>query len=76
MNYVNRKPKISFASLKTVVCSKDSLRISKLESSYETNKKKGKRADDDDFDYLYGIVTLARGWHFLLYFLGEVPTGE
>ncbi|CAG8479440.1 16991_t:CDS:2, partial [Acaulospora colombiana] len=30
--------------------------IKQLESSYETNKKKRKR-EDDDFDYLYGIVT-------------------
>src|SRR6266516_5917359 len=45
--------------------------IKQLESSYETNKKKRKR-EDDDFDYLYGIVTSARDWHFLLYSPGEI----
>ncbi|PKY49196.1 hypothetical protein RhiirA4_465064 [Rhizophagus irregularis] len=27
---------------------------------------------DDDFDYLYGIMTSARDWHFLLYSPGEI----
>ncbi|GES86264.1 hypothetical protein GLOIN_2v1587390 [Rhizophagus clarus] len=45
--------------------------IMQLESLYETNKRKQTR-DDDYFDYLYGIVTLARDWHFLLYSLGEI----
>ena len=36
------------------------------------NKKKWKRSDNDDFDYLYGIVTSARDWHFLLYSPGEI----
>ena len=45
--------------------------IKQLESSYETNKRKRKRVDDD-FDYLYGIVTSARDWHFLLYSPGEI----
>ncbi|GES81295.1 hypothetical protein GLOIN_2v1587390 [Rhizophagus clarus] len=35
------------------------------------DKRKQKRADDD-FDYLYGIVTSARDWHFLLYSPGGV----
>ena len=37
--------------------------IAQLESSFETNKKKRKADDafsDDDFDYLYGIVTTGR----------------
>ena len=48
--------------------------IKQLESSFETNKKKRKRdeAFDDDFDYLYGIVTTGRDWHFLLYSPGEI----
>jgi hypothetical protein len=46
--------------------------IKQLESSYQTNKKKRKRDDGDDFDYLYGIVTSARDWHFLLYSPGEI----
>ena len=46
--------------------------IKQLESSYETNKRKRKRADEDDFDYLYGIVTTARDWHFLLYSPGKI----
>ena len=45
--------------------------IKQLESSYETNKRKRKSVDDD-FDYLYGIVTSARDWHFLLYSPGEI----
>ncbi|PKY25647.1 hypothetical protein RhiirB3_388930 [Rhizophagus irregularis] len=40
--------------------------IKQLQSAYETNKRKRKRGDDD-FDYLYGIVTTGRDWHFLLY---------
>src|SRR5256886_1170866 len=46
--------------------------IKQLESSYQTNKKKRKRDDGDDFDYLYGIVTSARDWHFLLYSPGVI----
>ena len=34
--------------------------IKQLESSYETNKRKRKQVDEDDFDYLYGILTTAR----------------
>ena len=30
------------------------------------NKRKRKRADND-FDYIYGIVTTGQNWHFLLY---------
>ncbi|GES82758.1 hypothetical protein GLOIN_2v1582864 [Rhizophagus clarus] len=40
--------------------------IKQLESTCEMNKKKRKRGDND-FDYLYGIVTTGRDWHFLLY---------
>ena len=48
--------------------------IKQLESSFETNQKKRKRdeAFDDDFDYLYGIVTTGRDCHFLLYSPGEI----
>ena len=42
-----------------------------LESSYETNKRK-RKCDEEYFDYLYGIVTSARDWHFLLYSPGEI----
>ncbi|RIA81596.1 hypothetical protein C1645_836761 [Glomus cerebriforme] len=35
-------------------------------------QEKTKRTDEDDFDYLYGIVTTARDWHFLLYSPGEI----
>ncbi len=45
--------------------------IKQLESSYETNKRKRKRGDDE-FDYLYGIVSSSRDWHFLLYSPGEI----
>ncbi|RIB06289.1 hypothetical protein C2G38_2046905 [Gigaspora rosea] len=38
----------------------------KLESSYQTNKRK-KKADDSFYDYLYGIVTTATDWHFIFY---------
>ncbi|RIA83910.1 hypothetical protein C1645_833088 [Glomus cerebriforme] len=45
--------------------------IMQLESLYETNKRKRKR-DDKYFDYLYGIITSAKDWHFLLYSPGEI----
>ncbi|PKC58780.1 hypothetical protein RhiirA1_427463 [Rhizophagus irregularis] len=45
--------------------------IKQLESSFQTNKRKRKR-DEDYFDYLYGVVTSARDWHFLLYSPGEI----
>ena len=41
--------------------------IKQLESSCQTNLRKQKWNDDNDFDYLYGIVTTTRDWHFLLY---------
>src|SRR5881392_2260588 len=50
--------------------------IKQLESSFQTNMRKQKRDDDDDFDYLYGIVTTARGWHFLLYTPGKISQGN
>ncbi|CAG8537230.1 14845_t:CDS:2 [Cetraspora pellucida] len=52
--------------------------IKQLESSFETNKRKRKwdEAFDDDFDYLYGIVTTGRDWHFLLYSPGEISKGS
>ena len=31
---------------------------------------------DGDFDYLYGIVTTGRDWHFLLYSPGESAQSE
>jgi len=49
--------------------------IKQLESSCQTNFRKRKRNDDDDFDYLYGIVTTARDWHFLLYTPGIISQG-
>ncbi|GES79850.1 hypothetical protein GLOIN_2v1709588 [Rhizophagus clarus] len=50
----------------------DKVQRSVLEGfAYETNKMKRKRVDDD-FDYLYGIVTSARDWHFLIYGPGEI----
>ncbi|GBC14895.1 hypothetical protein GLOIN_2v1695250 [Rhizophagus irregularis DAOM 181602=DAOM 197198] len=45
--------------------------IKQLKSACETNKRKRKRGDDD-FDYLYGIVTTGRDWHFLLYSPGKI----
>ncbi len=50
--------------------------IKQLESSFQTNKRKRKREDGDDFDYLYGIVTTARDWHFLLYTPGKISQGN
>ncbi|CAG8585372.1 8884_t:CDS:2, partial [Ambispora leptoticha] len=53
--------------------------IAQLESSFETNKKKRKASeafDDDDFDYLYGIVTTGRDWHFLLYSPNQISQGS
>ena len=46
--------------------------IKQLVSSYEKNKRKRKRVNEDDFDYFYGIVTNARNWHFLLYSPGVI----
>ena len=46
--------------------------IKQLESSYETNRRGKRKREEDDFDYLYGIVTTARDWHFLLYSPGEI----
>ncbi|RIB26560.1 hypothetical protein C2G38_2064577 [Gigaspora rosea] len=54
--------------------------IRQLESSYETNKKKRKASDtfgdNDDFDYLYGVVTTGRDWFFLLYSPDEILQGS
>jgi hypothetical protein len=43
--------------------------IMQLESSHHTNtrKRKASVAFDDEFDYLYGIVTTASDWYFLMY---------
>ncbi|PKY60643.1 hypothetical protein RhiirA4_550723 [Rhizophagus irregularis] len=45
--------------------------IKQLQSACETNKRKRKRGEED-FDYLYGIVTTGRDWHFLLYSPGKI----
>ncbi|CAG8618313.1 10370_t:CDS:2 [Dentiscutata erythropus] len=45
--------------------------IRQLESSHDVNKKKRKRNDEnEDFDYLYGIVTSE--WYFLLHNPGQI----
>ncbi|GBC09408.1 hypothetical protein RclHR1_08830010 [Rhizophagus clarus] len=38
-------------------------------SSYHTNKRKRKASEafKDDFDYLYGVVTTATDWCFVMY---------
>ncbi|RGB22330.1 hypothetical protein C1646_776273 [Rhizophagus diaphanus] len=43
--------------------------IMQLESSYHTNtrKRKASMAFDDEFDYLYGIMTTASDWYFLMH---------
>ncbi|RHZ59666.1 hypothetical protein Glove_362g73 [Diversispora epigaea] len=43
--------------------------IMQLDSSYRINKKKqtASEAFDDKFDYLYGIVSSATDWHFIMY---------
>ncbi|RHZ89982.1 hypothetical protein Glove_9g81 [Diversispora epigaea] len=43
--------------------------IIQLDSSYHTNKRKqtASEAFDDKFDYLYGIVSTAMDWHFIMY---------
>ncbi|RIA91043.1 hypothetical protein C1645_822524 [Glomus cerebriforme] len=47
--------------------------IVQLESAYEMNKRKKKRKrGEDDFDYLYGVITTDRDWHFLLYTPREI----
>ncbi|PKY58531.1 hypothetical protein RhiirA4_412143 [Rhizophagus irregularis] len=39
-----------------------------LESSHHTNTRKRKASVSfDEFDYLYGIVTTASDWYFLMY---------
>ncbi|GBC06028.1 hypothetical protein RclHR1_06570012 [Rhizophagus clarus] len=50
--------------------------IIQLESSYETNKRKRKRDDGDNYDYIYGIVSTTRDWHFLLYNPGRISQGS
>ncbi|RHZ87612.1 hypothetical protein Glove_33g68 [Diversispora epigaea] len=44
--------------------------IMQLESAYHINKKK-RTADQafrsDDYDYLYGIVSTATEWHFIVF---------
>src|SRR5438046_1297082 len=40
--------------------------IKQLKCTCETNNRKRKRSDNV-FDYLYGIITTGRDWHFLLY---------
>ena len=39
------------------------------------NKGKRKRVDND-FDYIYGIVTTGQDWHFLLYTPGTISKGN
>ncbi|RIA94244.1 hypothetical protein C1645_803641 [Glomus cerebriforme] len=34
---------------------------------HEHEKRKASEAFDDEFDYLYGIVTTASDWYFLMY---------
>ena len=46
--------------------------IKQPENFYETNRRGKRKREEDDFDYLYGIVTTARDWHFLLYSPGEI----
>ncbi|GBC21314.2 hypothetical protein GLOIN_2v1678071 [Rhizophagus irregularis DAOM 181602=DAOM 197198] len=43
--------------------------VLQCESAFQTNKRKRKAdvAFDEDYDYLFGIVTTATEWHFLLY---------
>ncbi|POG62850.1 hypothetical protein GLOIN_2v1691758 [Rhizophagus irregularis DAOM 181602=DAOM 197198] len=43
--------------------------VMQLESSYHTNKRKRKASEafDDDFNYLYGIVTTATDWYLIMY---------
>jgi hypothetical protein len=38
--------------------------------------RKQKRDDDNYFDYLYGFITTARNWHFLLYTPGKISQGS
>ncbi|PKY54578.1 hypothetical protein RhiirA4_481748 [Rhizophagus irregularis] len=40
--------------------------IMQCESAYRTNKRKQK-VDDASYDYIFGIVTTATEWYFLLY---------
>ncbi|CAB4425798.1 unnamed protein product [Rhizophagus irregularis] len=45
-----------------------------LESSHHTNTRKRKASVtfDDEFDYLYGIMTTASDWYFLMYILERI----
>ena len=57
----------------SVAYSKASPKISNnLRVRTKRTRKNENGVDDDDFDYLYGIVTSARDWHFLLYSPGEI----
>jgi hypothetical protein len=60
MNYVNgrvesREPYLRYRRQTRATSSAQN--IKQLESSFQTNKRE---EDDDDFDYLYGIVTTVR----------------
>ncbi|CAG8624390.1 12332_t:CDS:2 [Dentiscutata erythropus] len=50
--------------------------IRQLESSHDVNKKKRKRGENGEFDYLYGIITSARDWYFLLHNPGEISLSK
>ena len=38
--------------------------------------RKQKQKNDNDFNYLYGVVTTAQDWHFLLYTLRKISQGS
>src|SRR6266542_2016387 len=48
--------------------------VMQLESSYHTNKRKrtASEAFDDDFDYLYGIVTTGEIFYFFSLMFGKI----
>ncbi|RIA79224.1 hypothetical protein C1645_841219 [Glomus cerebriforme] len=48
--------------------------VTQLKSSYHTNMRKRKASEtfDDEFDYLYGIITTALDWYFLMYTLERI----
>ena len=50
--------------------------IKQLKNLCQTNLKKRKQKDDNDFNYLYGIITTAQDWHFLLYTPEKISQGS
>ena len=50
--------------------------IAQIIKQLRVRMKRTRGNEDDDFDYLYGIMTTASDWHFLLFSPGEISQAE